>query len=93
MGGASASDQFSITAGNDHYRDTFVRSVVSFLSRHNFDGIIIDWYGMAEADSQNLIKLLDKFDELFATTPYTLAITLPVTVASLSFYNVPKISQ
>ena len=91
--GGSASDQFSITSGNAAYLDTFARSVVNFLARHQLDGIVIDWYGMPAQDTENLIKMLDKFDELFANTAYSLEITLPVTVASLSYYNVPKISQ
>ena len=89
VGGASQSTQFSYTSGNDQYRTTFVRRVINFLAKYKFDGIIIDWYGMDSKDGENLVHLLDKFDELFASTPYTLAITLPVTLASLSYYNVP----
>lgn len=93
IGGASMSDQFSVTAGNDQYRDQFARSVVSFLAQYQFDGIMIDWSGIQEKDGDNLIKVLDKFDEKFASTPYSIGITLPATVASLNFYNVPKITQ
>ena len=69
VGGSSASTEFHTTAGNAAYREAFVNSVVRFLAQHRFDGIIIDWFGMGPDDTDNLIHLLDKFDEKFASTP------------------------
>ena len=91
IGGSSMSDQFSITAANDQYQDIFVRSVVNFFSKYQFDGIMLDWYGIQEKDSVNLDKLLDKFDEMFSSTPYIMGITLPATEATFNYYDVPRI--
>jgi len=93
VGGAAASSEFSSTSSSPQGREAFVNSVVRHLSQHNFDGIILDWYSMPQQDGENLIHLLDKFDEKFASTPYTLAVTLPVTEATLNWYKVPKIAQ
>lgn len=91
IGGAAMSDQFSITSSNSFFLEKFVVSVVDFLAKNRFDGVIIDWTSMEEKDSENFIKLLDKFDEKFADTAYTLAVSLPATIASYDYYNIPKI--
>ncbi|KAH9391593.1 hypothetical protein TYRP_022773, partial [Tyrophagus putrescentiae] len=92
VGGAAASSQFSITVSVDSYRTAFVNSVVSFISSHNFDGVILDWSGMTASDNAHFIALLDKFDEKLANTPYTLAVTVPASLNTAA-YNVPKIAQ
>lgn len=91
IGGAAQSSQFSITAGSDFYLEAFVNSVVSFLSKWGFDGVMIDWTDMRATDSANFIKMLDKFDEKFAHTSMTLGITVPAQVAQLDSYDMPKI--
>ena len=93
IGGASMSDQWAATASDESYRNTFANSVVNFLAQYKFDGIMIDWYGIQDKDGANLIKVLDKFDEKFASTPYTMGMTVPATIATLNAYNVPKIAQ
>lgn len=85
------SDQFSITSSDSAYLERFVSSTVEFLSRHRFDGVMIDWSGMAAKDSENFIKLLDKFDEKFASTSFTMGVSLPATVSTYDYYNIPKI--
>lgn len=93
IGGASMSEQFGVTAATEQYRDSIARSVVSFLAQYGFDGVMIDWSGIAEKDSDNLIKLLDKFDEKFASTPYSIGITLAASTVTINAVNVPKVSQ
>lgn len=93
VGGSSASAEYSPMSATAQGREAFVNSVIRLLATHNFDGIIIDWYNMPQGDGANLLHLLDKFDEKFASTSYTLAITLPVTEATYDWYNVAKIAQ
>lgn len=93
VGGASMSDQFSITAATESYRTKFVESTFNLISQYGFDGVMIDWTGMAATDSENLLKLLDQFDEKFASTSYIMGFTLPATIASYDNYNIPAISN
>ena len=87
------SDQWALTASNEQYRDTFAKSVVNFLSQYKFDGVMIDWYNPMAKDSENLIKVLDKFDEKFASTSFMMGISVPANTASMDAYNVPKVAQ
>lgn len=91
VGGSAMSDQFSITASDQSYRDTFVKSVVQFLSQYGFDGVMIDWYGVTEKDSPNLVHLLDTFDAKFASTSFSIGLSLPAATATMDNYNIPKI--
>ncbi|OTF77271.1 hypothetical protein BLA29_009633, partial [Euroglyphus maynei] len=72
VGGSTMSDQFSRTAAVEHYRDAFVVSTIDLMTRYGFDGVMIDWSGMQAKDSDNFIKLLDKFDEKFAQTSFVM---------------------
>lgn len=91
IGGAAQSAQFSITAASDFYLEAFVNSVVSFLSKWGFDGVMIDWSDMRATDGPSLIRMLDKFDAKFAHTSMTLGITVPAMVASIDSYDMTKI--
>ncbi|KAH9425676.1 hypothetical protein DERP_004892 [Dermatophagoides pteronyssinus] len=93
VGGASMSDQFSKTAAVEHYRETFVVSTIDLMTKYGFDGVMIDWSGMQAKDSDNFVKLLDKFDEKFAQTSFVMGVTLPATIASYDNYNIPAISN
>jgi len=49
-----------------------VNSVITFLSKYHFDGVMVDWQYPSTADIDNYIKLLDKFDEKLAVTSFGL---------------------
>lgn len=79
IGGSAQSANYNRMILTDADRTTFVNSVVSLLHKHNFDGVMIDWTGQypTQADTNNYIKLLDKFDEKFVGTSYIIGITGP----------------
>lgn len=93
IGGASQSAQFSLVASNPNSLAVFVESVVQYLTKHGFDGVMIDWSGMQKTDQQNFVKLLDEFDAKFAHTSFVLGTTLPATIATYDNYDVPHFIQ
>jgi chitinase len=91
IGGAAQSAKFPLVAANDADRTVFVDSVISFLNKYHFDGVMIDWTYPKKADVENYVKLLDKFDAKFAGTAYSLGITGPPTKSAIEEgYNVRK---
>jgi chitinase len=83
IGGAAQSAKFSSMSASDAERTTFVDSVIQFLVKYNFDGVMIDWQYPKKYDYENYIKLLDKFDAKFAGTPYSIGITGPPTKSQI----------
>jgi chitinase len=75
IGGSAQSAKFGQMAQTDADRTTFVDSVVDLLKQYNFDGVMIDWQYPKQHDMENYVKLLDKFDEKFASTAFILGIT------------------
>jgi len=66
--------------------------VVTLLSKYHFDGVMLDWQYPQQADKDHYIQLLDKFDEKFAGTSYSLGITGSPNHATVdSGYDVPKL--
>jgi chitinase len=75
IGGSAQSAKFAQMAQTDADRTTFVDSVVDLLKKYDFDGVMIDWQYPKEHDMENYVKLMDKFDEKFASTSFILGIT------------------
>jgi len=92
VGGSAQSAKFSLMAQTDADRTNFVNSVVTFLKKHHFDGVMIDWQYPGSKDMDNFVKLLDKFDEKFADTSFILGITAAPTQKTIDAgYDVKKI--
>jgi chitinase len=93
IGGSTQSTRYSTVAMSDSSRTTFVNSVVALLSKYHFDGVMLDWqYPNQAIDKDNYVHLLDKFDEKFAGTAFSLGITgSPNHAVVDSFFDVPKI--
>jgi len=92
IGGSSQSSRYSYVASTDATRTTFVNSVITFLSKYHFDGVMVDWQFPSTADIDNYIKLLDKFDEKLAGTSFGLGITgAPLKAQIDSGFDIPKI--
>lgn len=75
IGGSTQSSRYISMAASESDRTTFVNSVIKFLSKYKFDGVMIDWQYPQHSDINNYVKLLDKFDELFVGTSYILGVT------------------
>jgi len=75
IGGSAQSVKFGQMSQTDADRTSFVNSVVDLLKKYDFDGVMIDWQYPKEHDIENYVKLLDKFDEKFASTSFVLGIT------------------
>jgi GH18 family chitinase len=92
IGGSSQSSRYPLVADNNSSRTTFVNSVMALLSRYHFDGVMIDWQYPDKGYIDKFVQLLDKFDEKFAGTTYTLGITGPPFHGRVDDgYDVPKI--
>ena len=77
IGGITQKKQLYQTAANEKYRNIFVQSVLKFLDKHGIAGITLDWYDDYQNKPDDMIALLDKFDEQFAKTSYLLGVTVP----------------
>ncbi len=75
IGGSAQSVKFGQMAQTDADRTTFVDSVVDLLKKYDFDGVMIDWQYPKQHDMENYVKLMDKFDQKFASTSFILGIT------------------
>jgi chitinase len=92
IGGSTQSAKYTNTAASDSSRTTFVNSVVALLSKYHFDGVMLDWQYPEHKDIDNYVHLLDKFDEKFAGTSFSLGITgSPNHAVVDSGFDVPKI--
>ncbi|XP_037944920.1 chitinase-3-like protein 1 [Teleopsis dalmanni] len=95
------SKNFSIVAGDANKRARFVKSVVSFLQRHGFDGLDLDWeYPLqrhnltTQDDRNNYITLLRELKE--GLDPFNYLLTAAVGSAEFSAslsYNIPEVSK
>ncbi|CDW58146.1 CBM 14 and Glyco hydro 18 domain containing prote in [Trichuris trichiura] len=58
--------KFKTMAFNSENRQTFIKSVIEYLRRHEFDGLDIDWeYPENEEDKRNMVKLFQEVRDSF----------------------------
>ncbi|KAG0430926.1 hypothetical protein HPB47_022255, partial [Ixodes persulcatus] len=93
------SQRFSKIASSQRGRRTFADSVESFLDRHGFDGIDIDWRyptlrGGSSEDKENFALLLEDLRATLDKKHRTLTVTVPALKQTISAaYDVSKISK
>lgn len=81
-GSAVGTNLWSAMAAWDEPRGKFVQSVVSFLQKYDFDGVMIDWQwpggaGGDSNDKENYVKLLSDLKKAFQPKGYVLGTTGP----------------
>ncbi|KAK3313314.1 glycoside hydrolase superfamily [Apodospora peruviana] len=88
---------FSDLAADENAQDAFFESLVTFMARHNYDGVDIDWeYPVAEdrggkpEDFDNFVNFMRRLRErLNATgTPKGLSLTLPASYWYLKGFDI-----
>jgi len=91
IGGWSLSNNFANTVSDSTSRHTFVRSVLSFLSTYNFDGVSLDWSRNSwnEDEFNDFVKLLDALHTEFEGK-YTLGITVAARAINFKVEKVEK---
>lgn len=93
--------RFSAVVGSDALRATFVRNIVDFVKKYNFDGFDLDWEypanterGGKPEDRPNFSKLLKELRAAF--DPEGLLLTAAVAApenAITTYYEVPELSK
>nr|XP_033321147.1 chitinase-3-like protein 1 isoform X1 [Megalopta genalis] len=83
------SAKYSQVVGNPELRSQFVRNVVSFLQRYNFDGFDVDWEypnqrGGQWSDRENFVALLRELRQAFDSHGYTLSVAVGAAEKSAS---------
>lgn len=74
-----ADDKYSRLVSNPTNIDTFVRSVVSFLKTHGFDGLDIDWeFPTSGSDKLGLAALLRSLRVAFSEDSYKISVAISV---------------
>ncbi|ODV95138.1 hypothetical protein PACTADRAFT_85288 [Pachysolen tannophilus NRRL Y-2460] len=59
IGGWGLGDKFSVVMKNDKKFLRFIKSSIEMMTRHDFDGIDLDWeYPQNEEDAKKMVKLL-----------------------------------
>ncbi|CAG2182274.1 unnamed protein product, partial [Oppiella nova] len=84
---------------NTESRQKFVKSVVTFLDKYNFDGLDLDWEypgnrGGAASDIDNYVKLLEELKEAFK--PHGFLLTAAVSPGRGTIdraYIIPKLNE
>lgn len=80
IGGYSLSSNFHQMVSTSTDRSTFADSVLSFIRKHDFDGVTLDWsIPWNQIDFENFVKLLQLLHQQF-DGKYTLGITVPAVV-------------
>ncbi|KAM7285904.1 chitinase-3-like protein 1 [Ixodes scapularis] len=98
-GWTEGSRRFSKMASSQRGRRTFVDSVESFLDRHGFDGIDIDWRyptqrGGSSEDKENFALLLEDLRGTMDKKHRTLTVTVPALKQTISAaYDVSELSK
>lgn len=88
-------------ASNPQLRATFVRNVVDFVKKHNFDGFDVDWEYPTKGDAggrpEDLVNYSALIRELSqALKPQGLLLTAAVAAteqAATTYYQVPVLSK
>ncbi|KAE8349832.1 glycoside hydrolase superfamily [Aspergillus coremiiformis] len=80
-------------------RATFIKNLLAFLAKFNFDGVDLDWEypGVADrggrpTDKENLAKLLQEIRQAFQNQ-YTLSIAAPLPPVALENYDMKATSE
>lgn len=81
-GSTTGTNLWSTMAAYAESRSTFVQSVVAFLQKYEFDGVMIDWQwpggaGGDSSDKENYVKLLSDLKTAFQAKSYVLGTTGP----------------
>ncbi|XP_034177248.2 chitinase-3-like protein 1 isoform X1 [Osmia lignaria lignaria] len=91
--------KYSQIAGNPATRATFVKNVVAFLKKYNFDGFDVDWEypnqrGGKPSDKENYVALLKELREEFDKHGFILSIAVAAAEGSASkSYHISQISK
>ena len=100
----SAGDKYSRLINNSSARRNFIKSSVSFLQRHGFDGMSFEWnYPVCwqshcgdgpSSDRPNLTKLLQELKKQFDASQLTLAVAVSAYKEIIDVaYDFPEISD
>ena len=99
-GWKEGSQKFSDMAKTTKLRQDFVKSIVEFLKKYDFDGLDLDWefpgvrQGNAKVDKQDLSLLLQELRTAFDPLGYVLTIAVsPAKHMIDSAYNVPDLNK
>lgn len=91
--------KYSEVAANPEIRIRFVKNVVAFLQKYNFDGFDVDWEypnqrGGKQADKENFVSLLKELRQEFNKYNYILSIAVAGAKSSaLKSYYISEISK
>ncbi|PBC28790.1 Endochitinase [Apis cerana cerana] len=91
--------KYSEVVANPEIRIRFVRNVVAFLKKYNFDGFDVDWEypnqrGGKQADKENFVALLKELRQEFNKHNYILSIAVAAAKSSaLKSYHILEISK
>lgn len=93
------STKYSAMAKNPSSRARFVKNVVDFVKKHDFDGFDVDWEypaqrGGAAADVQNFVQLLKELRTAFDANGLILSAAVGAAASSASqSYNIAEVSK
>lgn len=65
IGGANHSSSFSYVSANQERRKKFIRNVIEYLKKHNFDGCDLDWEFPKTEDRANFSMLVKEMSAAF----------------------------
>nr|WBW70038.1 venom protein [Lampona murina] len=93
------SKKYSVMAADPNARATFIKSVIAFCKKYNFDGLDMDWEypanrGGVSQDKENYITLLKELKA--ALEPEGLLLSAAVSAGKNTIdtaYDIPKVSQ
>ncbi|KFD62705.1 hypothetical protein M514_09163 [Trichuris suis] len=94
--------KFKTMAFSSENRQTFIKSVIEYLRRHEFDGLDIDWeYPENEEDKNNMVKLFQEVRDSFVREKRDhgksrLLLTAAVSASQSKIdtvYDVPKLAK
>ncbi|KAI9041065.1 uncharacterized protein KD926_007334 [Aspergillus affinis] len=95
--GLHDSSVFSRLAASEEYQAVFLRSLTSFMSTYDIDGVDINWEhpdGQSD-DYENLPRLIKNIKAALMMTGgrYGLTMTLPTSLSALHNYNLRKLNR